>query len=509
MGESVRVGIDVGGTNTDAVAIDDSGVVAARVKEPTTADPTDGIVAALHAVAADGTVDRVALGTTHAVNAIVQRRGLRRVAVLRLGAPGTLAVPPCTGWPADLVAAILGPVLVARGGVEVDGRAHPLVADEIRRFAAPLSAEVDAIAITGTFSPLDAAQEIDAAAIVAAETGLPISLGHRIGGLGLLERENANLLNAALGDVIEHVIDGLESAVAALGPNVKPFLTQNDGTLMAPELARDAPILTIGSGPSNSLRGAAALTGRTDVLVADVGGTSTDVGALTRGFPRESAAGVTVGGVRTNFRMPDLVSVPVGGGTTIVEGRLMPSSVARRIRQEALVFGGSTATLTDAAVAAGRVAIGDVVRVASRDDLEPALSEADALVADAIDRLRLSNAEVDLAVVGGGGVLLPDAIPGVRSLVRHEHADVANAVGAALAPVAGEAELIADVGGDRRAEEIDRCLGEARERAVAAGADATRLETIWVEETPLAYLDRPLSRIRAKVAGAASDGGVL
>ena len=389
MGESVRVGIDVGGTNTDAVAIDDTGVVVARVKEPTTADPTDGIVAALHAVAADRTVDRVALGTTHAVNAIVQRRGLRRVALLRLGAPGTLAVPPCTGWPADLVAAILGRVLVARGGVEVDGRAHPLVPEEIRRFAASLGTDVDAIAITGTFSPLDAAQEIEAAAIVAAETGLPISLGHRIGGLGLLERENANLLNAALGDVIERVIDGLEAAVAALGPNVQAFLTQNDGTLMAPGLARDAPILTIGSGPSNSLRGAAALTGRTDVLVADVGGTSTDVGALARGFPRESAAGVTVGGVRTNFRMPDLVSVPVGGGTTIVEGRLTQASVARRIRQEALVFGGSTATLTDAAVAAGRVPIGDVVRVAGRDDLEPALRAADALVADAIDRLRL------------------------------------------------------------------------------------------------------------------------
>ena len=70
MGESVRVGIDVGGTNTDAVAIDDTGVVVARVKEPTTADPTEGIVAALHTVAANRTVDRVALGTTHAVNAI-------------------------------------------------------------------------------------------------------------------------------------------------------------------------------------------------------------------------------------------------------------------------------------------------------------------------------------------------------------------------------------------------------------------------------------------------------
>jgi len=79
-------------------------------------------------------LEQVALGTTHAVNAIVQRRGLRRVAVLRIGAPGTLAVPPCTGWPADLVAAIVGSEFVARGGVEIDGRALSLDADEIRRF---------------------------------------------------------------------------------------------------------------------------------------------------------------------------------------------------------------------------------------------------------------------------------------------------------------------------------------------------------------------------------------
>jgi N-methylhydantoinase A/oxoprolinase/acetone carboxylase beta subunit len=499
--EPLRVGIDVGGTNTDAVAIDGAGVVQARTKEPTTADPTDGIIAALRAVTAGHNVDRVALGTTHAVNAIVQRRGLRRVAVVRIGAPGTLAVPPCTGWPADLVAAIVGPVLVARGGVEVDGRLHPLDPHELGRFAASLDA--DAIAITGVFSPLDDSQEAEAAAIIGAVTDLPVSLGHRIGGLGLLERENATVLNAALGDVIERVIDGLEAAVAALGPHVRAFLTQNDGTLMAPGFARDTPILTIGSGPSNSLRGAAALTGRTDVLVADVGGTSTDVGSLTRGFPRESAAGVTVGGVRTNFRMPDLVSVAVGGGTTIVDGELTTTSVARRIREDALVFGGSTPTLTDAAVAAGRVAIGDVVRVAGRDDLEFALRQADALVADAIDRMRLSSAEADLALVGGGSVLMPDGFPGVRTVVRPEHADVANAVGAALAPVAGEAELIADVGGDRRTAETERCLDEARERAVAAGADPARLETIWVEETPLAYLDRPLSRIRAKVAGPA------
>ena len=76
-------------------------------------------------------------------------------------------------------------------------------------------------------------------------------------------------------------------------------------------------MLTIGSGPANSIRGAAYLTGRSDAIVVDVGGTSTDVGVLVDGFPRESSFGVEIGGVRTNFRMPDLVTIALGGGTVV------------------------------------------------------------------------------------------------------------------------------------------------------------------------------------------------
>ena len=84
---------------------------------------------------------------------------------------------------------------------------------------------------------------------------------------------------------------------------------------MALDYAVRYPVLTIGSGPANSLRGAAYLTGLRDAMVADVGGTSTDVGVLANGFPRESSAAVEIGGIRTNFRMPDLVAIAVGGGS--------------------------------------------------------------------------------------------------------------------------------------------------------------------------------------------------
>jgi len=495
-----RIGVDVGGTNTDAVLVDATGHVLARAKVPTTDDPSEGITAALAAVApAEGGVQLLALGTTHGLNAILQRRGLRRVLVLRLGAPGTLAVPPLAGWPQDLVRAVAAGVVVARGGVEVDGRSTPLDADELRRAVEAMPGS-EAVAITGTFSPLDPSQELEAAGVVASVTDAPCSLGHEVGGLGLREREHATVLNAAIGGVLGGVIAGLEAEAARLG--ARGFLTQNDGSLMAPALARRIPVLTLGSGPSNSLRGAAALTGLSDVLVADVGGTSTDVGALANGFARESAVGVSIGGVVTNVRMPDVVSVAAGGGTLVdADGSLGIESVGRRLTSEALVFGGTTPTLTDAGVAAGRARIGDPSRVAGREDLIATLAAADARVADAVDRMHLDPGGTDLVIVGGGAPLIGDDLPGVATTYRPTDADVANAIGAALAPVAGEADLVAEVGGDGRAEALEACLAIARRRAVEAGADPAGLETVWIDEIPLAYLDRPVSRLRAKVAG--------
>src|SRR5205085_3458622 len=122
--------------------------------------------------------------------------------------------------------------------------------------------------------------------------------------LGLLERENATVLNAALIRVIELAVEAFRSAIARHGIAVDLFLTQNDGTLLALDDALHSPILTVASGPTNSIRGAAYLTGLPDAIVVDVGGTTTDIGALQHGFPRQAAVVIAIGGVRTNFRMP-------------------------------------------------------------------------------------------------------------------------------------------------------------------------------------------------------------
>jgi N-methylhydantoinase A/oxoprolinase/acetone carboxylase beta subunit len=502
---TLRIGIDVGGTNTDAALVDAEGRVLAAPKTPTTEDPADGIRTALAAVAPKDTGDvaTVALGTTHALNALLRRRDLGRVAVLRLAAPATRSVPPFAGWPADLRDTVDAGAWIVAGGVEVDGRTHALDPGEIRAALGSATSVPEAVAITGPFSLHDPGQELEAADIVRDALGpaVTISLGHEVGGLGLLERENAAIVNAALGAVARLVIEGFTRAIADLGLVATPFLTQNDGTMMSVDRALALPVLTIGAGPSNSIRGAAALTGLEDALVIDVGGTSTDVGAIAAGFPRESSAGVDLGGVRTNFRMPDVVSVATGGGTMIAaDGTLGVDSVGHRLTTDAIVFGGETATLSDAAVAAGRADMGDRAALEGRA-WPDALAEADRRVADALDRMKLARGDVPVVLVGGGSVLLPARLPGAAAVHRPERFDVANAVGAAIGLVSGEAEQVSDVGDGGRDGAVAACVSAAEARAVAAGADAGSLHVVWVDEIPLAYMDRPLSRIRAKVAG--------
>ena len=321
----LRIGIDVGGTNTDAVILDPNDQVLASAKSPTTQDVTSGIDQALRAVLAESNVAPTAiryamLGTTHCTNAIVTRRGLNRVGVIRLGAPATGAIEPLLTWPQDLRHTVCAHSCILHGGHEYNG--EPIAAldrDEIRTAAQQLTGHVGAVAITGVFSPVNPDHEHQARDVLREELGpdIPISLSNEIGSISLLERENATVLNAALISVARTAIDGFEQAIRQLQIPATLFLGQNDGSLMSVDYALQYPIFTIASGPANSIRGAAYLSQLREAIVIDIGGTTTDVGILQKGFPRESALAVEIGGVQTNFRMPDLLSIGLGGGSHV------------------------------------------------------------------------------------------------------------------------------------------------------------------------------------------------
>ncbi len=506
----IRAGIDVGGTNTDAVVLDGRRLLGSA-KRPTSEDVTEGIVTALSAAIHDAgiaaaAIGRVMIGTTHFTNAVVQRRDLLRTAVIRLAAPASAILPPFVDWPGDVRAAVDARGLIVPGGVEFDGR--PLSAFDpsaIRDAVKTLdAAAVEAVVISAVFSPVSDAQEQAAAAIVAdAMPGVPVVCSADIGRIGLLERENAAALNAALIRLAERTTDAFTAALARMDLRAELYLTQNDGTLMRAADVRRFPVRTFASGPTNSMRGAAYLCETGDAIVLDIGGTTTDAGALVHGFPREAGAAVAVGGVRTNFRMPDLVSIGLGGGSIVSEDGAVvgPRSVGNRLIAEARVFGGAVMTATDIAVALGRGALGSdphvPYAVAAR-----ASATIDAMLADVVDRMKATAADVPVILVGGGALLVGEAaMPGVASFLRPEHGDVANAIGAALAQVSGEVDRVVSLDNGSRGEIIEAALRDARRAAVRAGAAEASLATVEVDEVPLAYLPGNAVRMRVKVVG--------
>jgi N-methylhydantoinase A/oxoprolinase/acetone carboxylase beta subunit len=505
-----RIGIDVGGTNTDAVLLHDGKVVAA-VKTPTTAEVMSGIRSALAMLLAKaGTetrdADAVIIGTTHFLNAVIERRRLNKVTAVRLCLPASASVPPFADWPADLREVVRHEVVMLPGGFEVDGREiAPFDERLMRETAARIrDSGVEAVAVSGVFSPLRADHELRAAAILAEVCpDVSVTLSKDLGRIGLLERENVTILNAALANLARSATRAFEEAIEASGLGARLFMSQNDGTLMSADMAKRMPVLCFTSGPTNSMRGAAFLSGLKDAVVIDVGGTSSDIGVLRNGFPREANTIVEVGGVRTLFRMPDVTSLALGGGTRVHESplRLGPDSVGYALTQEARVFGGSQLTATDIAVASGLVKLGDAGRV---QDVDPAVrrwfsDQTRSMIEDGIDRMKTQARDVPLIAVGGGSFLVPQDLRGVSEVVTVPHHDVANAVGAAIAQIGGEVDQIYENVGREEAigDATDRAIG----RAVESGADRKSVTIVEVEDLPLSYVSGNTRRIRARAVG--------
>ncbi|PNW10375.1 hydantoinase/oxoprolinase N-terminal domain-containing protein [Microbacterium testaceum] len=509
----MHIGIDVGGTNTDAVLMDGKDTLAG-VKKSTSPDVTTGIVDAIAALRAErdfagADIDAVMIGTTHFINALVQAQRLAPTAAVRLGLPATKALPPLVDWPTVLTDAIQARSYLAHGGYEFDGRPiSPLDEDELRGIADDMKANgVRSVAISSVFSPVNHDLEVRAAEILGDVLGpdVAISLSHEIGRIGLLERENATIINAALRELASEIVDGLTAAVRAEGIQAPIFLSQNDGTLMDEDYVRLYPVATFASGPTNSMRGAALTSGLQTCAVVDIGGTTADIGLLNAGFPRETANEVKVAGIRTNFRMPDVLSIGIGGGSIVDEdtAEVGPASVGYRLTEEALVFGGSTLTATDIAVAAGRANVGDPSRVAHLDPafVERVLARIADRVAEAVDRMRTSPEPIPVVAVGGGSILLPEELPMFGAVHRPRNYAVANAIGASIAQVGGEIDKVYAIEAGRRDEGIAAIRAEAVDKAIAAGARPSSVSIVDFDEVPIPYLPGNATRVRVKAVG--------
>lgn len=417
--KNVRIGVDVGGTNTDAVAIDPSqqfeasrGALAHH-KHPTTPNVTEGIEKAVRAVLDKSALptDRIAsvtVGTTHFINAVVEQdaRRLRRVAILRLSKSFLREVPPFSEFPPGLTSIIRGYVGYCDGGLHIDGSEEaPIVEQQVvARCAEIKKLGLTTVVVVGAFSPIDEVfrQEDRVKEIVLREiVGADVVVSHEVANIGLLERENASIVNAAILRYAKRTVKGFRRAMKALKLTCPLFLTQNDGTLLDSAAAANIPIRTFSSGATNSMRGAAYLagheTGQSSAIVVDIGGTTSDVGVLLpSGLPRQASAYVTVAGVRVNYSMPHLHSIGLGGGSIVrqIDGKVSvgPDSVGHYLVRDSLVFGGTVTTASDIAVAAGKTDMGDTKLVEHLDQglVSQAQQRIKSLLEGAIDIIKTS-----------------------------------------------------------------------------------------------------------------------
>jgi N-methylhydantoinase A/oxoprolinase/acetone carboxylase beta subunit len=280
------------------------------------------------------------------------------------------------------------------------------------------------------------------------------------------------------------------------------FFTRNDGTLIQSSEVIDLPVLTFACGPTNSMRGAAFLSKEKNALVVDVGGTTTDVGEVKDGFPRQAGTSVTVAEVRTNFSMPDVISFGLGGGSIIntENPSIGPQSVGHELTHKAKIFGGDILTASDVAVSYGRCKIGtnQAPEITNQNEI---IQLMDQMVEDKIARARTSSETIPIIAVGGGSVMLDNEIDGLK-VIKPPHNDLANAVGAAIAQVSGQVSKVVLIDDKiNRESAIKEVTDEATTLAIKRNANPDSINVLAVSDMPLSYLPGNNLLINVTVVG--------
>ena len=216
-----KLGIDVGGTNTDAVLVDENRTVVVDIKYPTSADIYDGILGAMRTVLEVSGVDpkqihQAMLGTTQCTNAIVERKNLAPIGILRIGAPATTGIRPMVDWAEDIQKIAVGSTIIG-GGFEYDGKElAPFDAEAAKAFFEEMKAKgVKSIAISCVFSTVRNDHELEAAKLCREVMGedVHVSISSEIGSMGLIERENTKNLNAEHCKVAARLTEGFAKSM--------------------------------------------------------------------------------------------------------------------------------------------------------------------------------------------------------------------------------------------------------------------------------------------------------
>jgi N-methylhydantoinase A/oxoprolinase/acetone carboxylase beta subunit len=308
------LGVDAGGTYTDAVIFDlEKNIILCKAKSLTTRwDFTVGIGKALEQLDQDSLrkIELVSLSTTLATNAIVENEGQK---------VGLMIMPP---FGLDIAQNIsYKPKSIIQGQLDITGREIvPVNPDEIRSVMRQMieNHNVTAFAVSGFAGSINPEHELQVKKIIQEETGLFVSCGHELSDtLNFQTRAVTAMLNARIIPRLANLLLDFEKVMEVYGIDSPVVVVKGDGTLMRSEMAKIRPVETILSGPAASVAGARHLTGIDDALVVDMGGTTTDTAALSSGLVRLNEEGSNVGGHRTHVKALDIRTTGLGGDSLI------------------------------------------------------------------------------------------------------------------------------------------------------------------------------------------------
>lgn len=316
--DKIFLGIDTGGTYTDAVLLSASDGVMDKAKSITTRhDLSVGISGAVDAVLKSGVakaedISLVSISTTLATNALVEGKG------------GSIALIMIGFDQADVEKAGLkeslgnDPVIFIAGGHDVHGKETPLDMDALIPFVEEVKTKVSGFAVAGYFAVRNTSHETRVRDYLLENTELAVTCSHELSSkLGGPKRALTTVLNARLIPVIRDLVIACRKHLQTVGIDAPLMVVRGDGTLVDADFALKRPIETILSGPAASLIGARFLLGTKDAIVSDIGGTTTDVAILEKGWPRIEPNGASVGGYVTMVEAVAMHTFGLGGDSAV------------------------------------------------------------------------------------------------------------------------------------------------------------------------------------------------
>lgn len=366
--------------------------------------------------------------------------------------------------------------------------------------------KITSVVLVGVNSPSFPEQENEAAVFLSKSlgSGFDVSCSHHLGNAGFLEREDTAILNASIRRFAASMIGGLVRTINQIIPRAKLYMTLNDGTISQASYAAQYPLKCFASGPTNSARGAAFIGMETlgrlgkpngddgDLLVIDVGGTTTDVcSLLSNGYPKQSAAFVRIAGVKTNLSIPQIHNIALGGGSIIRHHpggtTVGPDSVGAGELTESLAVGGKIFTAADLSkLTTERLRELDI----SDEISDNARQKIKEMIERAVEFAKTKPIDATVILVGGGSFILPtsDHLKGICTLTRPKYYEVANAIGAAIARVSGRVDRLVTP----TQQSVDSLVEEGKREAIRlcyeAGGRAETAEIVDLEIIPEAYI---------------------